>query len=243
MYDYYEEPYYETTLADEIFIKYLNEMKNALTESVKQDIDNIKNDNERLKEENNKYKKREKDILNKENDLKYKEENLKREVTNEFYKSNIGDTLKQYIEECEVWFADIDRYQNQKCDLCNEERKLVAKFPNGEITKTACNCAKILSKYIPAISAIAMIKFGKRDGRYSSDRKYYLNRTYSPPNNRNDYDHDYQEFKICHVVDEFNESIVELHKNKSYGEKLGFKNKEECQKYCDWLNKSKEEDI
>jgi len=240
MYDYYEEPpYYEPTIADEIMFEYQQKMKDALLESVKLEIDNIKNENERLKEENNKYRQRERDILNKENDLKYKEENLKREVTNEFYQSNIGDTLKQYIEECEVWFADIDRYQNEKCNLCNEERKLVAKFPNGEITKIACACAKIFSKFIPAISVTTMIKFSKRDSRYSSDRKFYFSRSYSPDKSSNYYnnDYDYQEFKIYHVVDKFNESIIELHKNKSYGEKLGFKSKEECQKYCDYLNK------
>ena len=239
MYDYYEEPpYYESTLADEILIEYQQKMKNALLESVKTEIENIKEENERLKQEKDKYKQRERDILNKENDLKYKEENLKREVTNEFYQSNIGDTLKQYIEECEVWFADIERYQNEKCNLCNEERKLVAKFPNGEITKTACACAKMLSKYVPAISVTTMIKFSKRDSRYSSERKFYFSRSYSPSKDRNSYDYDYQEFKIYNVVDEFDESIIELHKNKSYGERLGFKSKEECQKYCDWLNRN-----
>ena len=243
MYDYYEEsPYYET-VADEILIEYQQKMKDALLESVKSQIENIKDENVRLKEENNKYKQRERDILNKENDLKYKEENLKREVTNEFYQSNIGDTLKQYIEECEVWFADIDRYQNEKCNLCNEERKLVAKFPNGEITKTACVCAKMFSKYVPAISVTTMIKFSKRDSRYSSERKFYFSRSYSPSKDRNSYDYDYQEFKIYHVVNEFNESIIELHKNKSYGERLGFKSKEECQKYCNWLNNGKKEDL
>jgi len=235
MYDYHEEPYYEPSIADEILIEYQQKMKDALLESIKSQIENIKDENVRLKQENDKYKQRERDILNKENDLKYKEENLKREVTNKFYQSNIGDILKQYIEECEVWFADIDRYQNEKCNLCNEERKLVAKFPNGEITKTTCACAKILSKYVPAISTTTMIKFSKRDSRYSSERKFYFSRSYSPVNNRNDYD--YQEFKIYHVVDEFNENIIKLHKNKEYGERLGFKSKEECQKYCDWLNK------
>jgi len=239
MYDYYDEPpYYEPTLADAILLEYQQKMKDALLESVNSQIESIKEENKRLKEENKNYKQRERDILNKESNLKYKEENLKREVTNEFYQSNIGDTLRQYIEECEVWFADIERYKNEKCNLCNEERKLVAKFPNGEITKTACACAKMLSKYVPAISVTTMIKFSKRDSRYSSERKFYFSRSYSPVNNRNNYDYDYQEFKIYHVVDEFNESIIELHKNKLYGERLGFKSKEECQKYCDWLNRN-----
>lgn len=239
MYDY-EEPCYEPSLADEILMEYQEKMKEVLLENIKSEIQNIKNENVKLKEENKKLKEKSYEVNNKERDLKYKEENLKREVTNEFYQSNIGDTLKQYIEDCEVWFADVERYQNKKCDLCNEERKLVAKFPNGKTTKTDCNCAKTLSKYVPALSTIELIKFSKRNSRYSSDRRFYLSRTYFPnPNNRSDYDYDYQEFKIYHVVNEFNKDIIELHENKKYSERLGFRSKEECQKYCDWLNSNK----
>lgn len=233
---YDEEPYYyEPSVADEILMEFQQKMKETLLESVKLDIETIKNENIKLKEENEKYKQRERDITNKENELRYKENNLKTEVAKEFYKNNIGDTLKQYIEDCEVWFADVDRYQNNKCNLCNENRELIAKFPNGKTTKTECTCAKYLSKYVPAISTINLIKFYKRDSRYSSERRFYLTRSYSPPDNNYD-DYSYQEFKIYHIVDEFNEGIIELHENKKYGEKLGFRNIEECQKYCDWLN-------
>jgi len=235
--DYDEQSYYEPTIADEILMEYQQKMKDALLESVKLEIKNIENENIRLKNENKEYKKRETDILNKEKDLKYKEDNLKREVIDEFYKSNVGDTLKQYLEDSEVWFADIERYQNIKCNLCNEERKLVANFPNDEISTKECACAKLLIKYVPVLSELTMIKFNKKNSRYSSDRKYYFNNSYSPPNNRSDYDYEYQDFKICHIIDEFNESIIVLHKDKKYGERLGFRNKEECQNYCDWLNK------
>ena len=244
MYDYdcyNDEHYYEPSIADEILLEFQQKMKNALLENVKLDIQNTKEENARLKEENKKQKQRENDISNKERDLKYKEENLKREVTNEFYQSNIGDTLKQYIEESEIWFADVERYQNEKCNLCDEERKLVAEYPNGKIIKTNCDCAKILSKYVPGLSEIKLIKFSKRDSRYSSERKFYLSRSYSPiPSRRSDYD-DYQEFKIYHVINEFDESIIKLHKNKEYSERLGFRSKEECQKYCNWLNNKEKE--
>lgn len=237
-YDEYDKPiHYEPTIADEILMEYQDKMKNALLKNIKDEIQNIKDENLKLKVENSRYKQREIDILNKERDLKFKEDNLKREVINEFYKSNIGDTLKQYVEDCEIWFADKATYQKEKCNLCNKERELIAKFPNGETAKTSCVCAKRLYKYIPASSAINLIKFNKRDSRYSSDRRFYFSRSYTPDKSSNYYnDNSYQEFKIYHVVTEFNESIIELHENKSYGEKLGFANKDECQKYCNWLN-------
>ena len=95
----------------------------------------------------------------------------------------------------------------------------------------------MLSKYIPGLSTIELIKFSKRDSRYSSERRFHLSKSYSPiPSRRSDYD-DYQEFKIYHVIDKFDESIIKLHKNKKYGERLGFISKEECLRYCKWLNK------
>lgn len=228
--------YYEPTIADKLMMEYQEKMKDALLESVKKEIEQIKNENIRLKEENTKYKEREISIANKEQELKYKEENLKREVEREFYQSNIGDTLKRYLEDCEVWITELEYYQQQKCSLCNEERYLIAKFPNGEIIKTECNCAKVLKKYIPALSTMTLIKFSKRNSMYPSDRHFYLDRTYSPPNNRGSFDYDYQKFNSIHIVDKFDENVIEMHKNKRYDEKIGFRSKEECQKYCDWLN-------
>jgi len=240
MYDDYEN-YYEPSEVDCLLDEFKEKCKEHLLPNIKVEIDSLKQENNRLELKNDEYKKRENEITNKERDLKYKEDNLKKEVINEFYKTNIGDVLKQYVEDCEIWFADTENYQNRKCNLCNEERELIATFPNGKTTKTDCACAKILSRYVPSLSIITMIKFYKKDSRYTSDRKFYITSTYSPDTSSNHYNDDYayQEFKIYHVVDEFNEGIIDLHTNKSYGEKLGFRRKEECQKYCDWLNKIK----
>jgi regulator of replication initiation timing len=233
-----EEPYepYEPSEYDIVMSEFGEKMKEALKAEVKDHYERIESENARLKAENNKLREKEREVNRKETDLKYKEENLKREVINEFYRSNIGDTLKEYLDTCEVWFAGISRYQGEKCNLCNDEREMIAKFPNGKITTVKCDCAKTLSTFIPELSAIEMIRFCKRDSRYSSSRSFYLSKIYSP-SKKSDYDYDYQEFKIYHVIDNFDDSIIELHENKKYGERLGFKNKEECQKYCDWLNK------
>ena len=35
---------------------------------------------------------------------------------------------------------------------------------------------------------------------------------------------------------ESNDDVKEYHEAKRYSEKVAFRNKEACQKYCDWLN-------
>jgi len=141
------------------------------------------------------------------------------------------------MDKVEVWFADNKGFKQEKCSLCNENRKLVAVFPGGKTTETNCDCSNLIHIFVPEASELSMIKFNKRDSRYQSERKFYISKTYIPSkdsSHRDDYS--YNEFKLCQIVDEFNESIKKLHEDKKYDTKIGFKTQEECQKYCDWLN-------
>ena len=237
--DYDEfENYYEPSEVDQLVEEFKDKCREHLLPNIREEIERLNKEKNDLRNKNEEYRKRESAISSKERDLKYKEENLKREVEREFYKSNIEDTLKDYINKAEVWFADQKGFPQEKCPLCNDKRKLVANFPNGKTTETNCDCCNLVHKYIPETSELSLIKFSKKDSRYQSDRKFYLSRSYIPSKNssyRDEYSHN--EFKLYQIVDEFNDNTVELHETKEYGTKIGFKTKEECQKYCDWLNR------
>jgi len=239
--DYDEfENYYEQSEVDQLVEEFKDKIREHLLPNIREEIERLNKLNFELKQKNEKYKKRESEINAKERDLKYKEENLKREVEKEFYESNIGDTLKDYIEKSEVYFADSKGLRQDKCSLCNGKRKLVANFPNGKTTETNCDCSNLIHKFVPEASELSLIKFNKRDSRYQSERKFYISKTYIPSKDssyRDDYS--YNEFKLCQIVNEFNEDSKGLHETKEYGTKIGFKTKEECQKYCDWLNTTK----
>ncbi len=230
------ENYYEPSEADLILLEYQEKVKSALLKSVKSDIESIKSENERLKEENKKLKDKKNEIERRQRELKYKEDNLKREVEKEFYESNIGETLKRYIENCELWFADSVSYQKEKCNLCDENRQLSALYPNGKNTTTSCDCANFYSIYEPCATIERTIRFYKKNSDYSSERKFYLTSEYIPSKKSSNYDFPYSEFKICHIVDEFNDNVKEIYEGLHYGEKLGFKIKKDCQQFCDWLN-------
>ena len=241
-YDDYE-GYYEPSEVDQLVEEFKDKIREHLLPNIREEIEQLNKENTELRIKNEEYKKRESEINNKERDLKYKADNLKREVEKEFYESNIDDTLKDYIEKSEVWFADSKGFRQDKCSLCNGKRKLVANFPNGKTTETNCDCSNLIHKFVPEASELSLIKFNKRDSRYQSERKFYISKTYIPSKEssyRDDYS--YNEFKLCQIANEFNEDIKELHETKEYGTKIGFKSKEECQKYCDWLNRDKTEE-
>jgi len=240
MYDNEFENYYEQSEVDQLVEEFKDKCREHLLPNIREEIEQLNKENTELRIKNEEYKKRESEINNKERDLKYKGENLKREVEKEFYESNIGDTLKDYIEKSEVWFADSKGFRQDKCSLCNGKRKLVANFPNGKTTETNCDCSNLIHKFVPEASELSLIKFNKRDSRYQSERKFYISKTYIPSKDssyRDDYS--YNEFKLCQIVDEFNEDIKLLHEEKEYNTKIGFIIKEECKKYCDWLNSTK----
>jgi len=239
-YDY--ENYYEPSEVDQLVDEFKDKCREFLLPNIKEEINSLNKENSELKTKNEEYRKRENEINSKERDLKYKEENLKREVEREFYQSNIGDTLKDLIEKSEVWFAENRGFTQEKCSLCNNERKLVAKFKNGKTTTTDCECKTLKYTYVPESAELNFIKFAKKDNRYQSDRNFYISKSYSPSKDyydRNDYS--YNEFSLCQVVEKFCDTIKELHETKRYGTKIGFTTKNECQKYCDWLNEQNEE--
>ena len=245
-YDDYED-YYEPSEVDQLVEEFKDKVREHLLPNIQEEIERLNKENNDLKNKNEEYRKRESEIRNKEIDLKYKAENLKREVEREFYQSNIGDTLKDYIENAKVWFADNKMFHQEKCSLCNDKRKLIANFPNGKTTETNCDCASLVHKYIPETSELTVIKFGKRDSEYQSKREFYLSKTYTPSkNSRYSNDYSYNEFRIYQIADEFSDNTKVLHEDKKYNTEIGFRTKEECQKYCDWLNeknlKSSDED-
>jgi len=242
--DYDYETQYEPSEVDQLVEEFRDKIREHLLPNIQEEIDRLNKENIELRQKYNEYKTKESELSNKERDLKYKEDNLKREVEREFYASNIGDTLKDYIENAEVWFADSKGFQQDKCHLCNDKRKLVAEFPGGKTTEINCDCSRIISKYVPEISELSTIRFSKRDSQYQSERKFYLWKTFVPSGKSSYYDdHSYNDFKLCQIVDEFNDSTKELHEDKKWDTKIGFKIKEECQKYCDWLNRDKTEEI
>ena len=242
MYDDDFEDYYEPSEVDQLVEEFKDKIREHLLPNIREEIERLKKENNDIRNKNEEYRKRESEISSKERDLKYKADNLKREVEREFYKSNIEDTLKDYIENAKVWFADNKGFPQEKCLLCNDKRKLVANFPNGKTTETNCDCSNLVHIFVPELSELVLIKFSKRDSEYQSKREFYLSKSYIPSSKSSYYDdHGYNEFKLCQIVDEFSDNTKVLHEDKKYNTKIGFKTKEECQKYCDWLN-GKDED-
>jgi len=224
MCDYLEEPYYEPTPADEIFVKYLNEMKSALTDSAKYQIDSIKEINAKLIKQNNDLKDEISKVRSKERELEIQKLSLERQVRNE--------RLSKLMRDFEVIMYRPDRTSVKipKCDKCNENRRIKFTSPLGKIMDESCTCD--VSKPVYNVEEYICTEF-----RINSDNNKML--MWYKMKQGDDYD--YARYRsgssdLAELIYQDGMNFEDIKRRDIY-----FKSKDDCQKYCDWLNKNSEE--
>lgn len=236
----YEEPVWEPSEADELFDEMKSKLVEAAKASLKHDMESLKRRNEYLEKRNKELEEKAKEVSRKESDLEFKSRNIRREVEKEFYKTAIDDLFKDVIEQSQLWFADNKPHEKPKCDKCDEDRNWVLTWPDGTTTSKKCTCSKPDYWYEPQETWIDTLKYKIKDSDYQSERYYRLDKSYQyTGDSRWDYCSSI-DFGILFVYDKFCEDVIEKNEQPGYGKRIGFKSKEECQKYCDWLNRRKD---
>lgn len=235
----YDEPMWEPSEADELFDELKSKLVDAAKASLKNDMESLKSRNEYLEKRNKELEDKAREVSRKESDLEYKSQNLRREVEREFYKTAIDDLFKDALEKSQLWFAENKPHEKPKCDKCDENRNWVLIWPNGAKVTKKCDCANPDYWYEPEETWIDTLRYRIKGSNYQSERYYRLDRTYDRIRYDEWNDYSYADFGIQFVYDEFCDDVIEKREQLGYGKMIGFKSKEECQKYCDWLNERK----
>lgn len=235
----YDEPMWEPSEADELFDELKSKLVDAAKASLKSDMESLKSRNEYLEKRNKELESKEREVFQREEAVKYKAQNLRREVEREFYKTAIEDLFKDALEESVLWFADNKPHEKPKCNKCNADRKWVLTWPDGTQITKKCECAEPDYWYEPQETYIQTLIYKIKDDNYPSERYYRLDRSYQNTKESRYNDYSYNDFGIQFVYDKFCDDVLEKREHLNYGKFIGFKSKEECQKYCDWLNKNK----
>lgn len=217
MYDYYEEPYYEPTEADEIFLEAREKLINSLKGTVKQYVENVKSENERLKKELYTAKSKLREVETREFALEREKSNLMNTVR----KERLSELLKDF--QVERFMVTSTTKYAEKCDKCDDERYIHYKSPLGKEHKERCNCCDNSEKiYKPKSMLCTEFKVDSRDSKKL--RMWY---------NRNTYDREEYYDSSKHFEKSYNgESYDILNEYEIFFDTI-----EECQKYCDWLNR------
>jgi regulator of replication initiation timing len=221
---YYEdEPYYEPSIADEILIEYQQKMKDALLESVKNQIDNIKSENESLKTENKKLQELVNNIDRKERELEQKKNNLIYEVKRE--------RLSKLMEGFQVimYKTYSTTVKLPQCDKCDKDRRIYFKSPSGKDIYESCSCDVGKIVYVPREYICYEFKINTWDRKDSLAVWYKVN---------HDKDYDWCGYESSEYLETVYKEGMDYKDLNSY--KTFFRSKEECQKYCDWLSSKNE---
>lgn len=236
----YDEPVWEPSEADELFDEMKSKLIEAAKASLKNDMESLKRRNEYLEKRNKELEEKAQEVSRKEIALEYKTQNLRREVEKEFYKTAIDDIFKDVLEKSQLWFANNKPHEKPKCDKCDENRNWVLTWPDGTTTSKKCTCSQPDYWYEPQETWIDYIRYIVKDSNYQSERYYRLDKSYQYTGDSRWNDYSYADFGIQFVYDKFCDDVIEKREQLEYGKMIGFKSKEECQKYCDWLNRRKD---
>ena len=219
MYNWYEnEPHYEPTMSDIIIEEAKIKLMDVLSNQVKKDRDSVILENISLKKKNEELKQKVDEISKRENKLEIEKRNLKKTVRKEY----LSNLLKDF--QVERFKVDYKSMYGKKCNKCNDRRQIIYKSPLGKEQKELCDCAKDRVKiYFPESALCTEFKIDKNDrdklrmwytkNSYDDKEEYYSSSNYYEKSYNNEPYEDLNSYKII------------------------FDTIEECQKYCDWLNK------
>jgi regulator of replication initiation timing len=219
--DYGDEPCYEPTPADEIFFEAKQKLEECLKESVKYKLTSTIEENKRLKEENEKMREKVRNIEWKEKSLEQREKDMERNVL----RKKFSEMLKPLEERDQIYRVNYSYKMGEKCNKCDENRKLPYTTPRGKTAYEDCVCSKTYKVWnVEKADIIKLSLYKKRDYPYSL--------SITPIYDSASYDEMYCKFEL----ETFIENIDDFNMDEFRYNKVGFKNKDDCQKFCDYLN-------
>ncbi len=221
-----DEPYYEPTPADEIFYEAQQKLMENLKESVRHKLDLVKEENENLKQQNEELRKKIRNIEWRERQLDEREKDLERNMM----RKKFSEMIKPLEEQMTIWRIDYDYVYGEKCNKCNDKRKIEFTSPTGRKMEEYCTCSKTYTYYFPEEAEIIRLALYK-------NRNYPYTVSVTPKYDSASYDDTYCKFELETYIDSLDDydDIGNVLEELDY-QKVGFKRLEDCQKFADFLN-------
>lgn len=215
--DFYDEEYdyFDSTIAD---LK--SQLKKEVKQEIQEKIATLEKENAELKDVKEGWEKIRQEYKNKINENEREKQcildNAKREIYNA--------TLKDLFDNCEyfskIYKVDTKYTSQEKCNKCDEERKLTVKDCYEREHKVNCKCSASKCKYVAIENTTTQIYVQKE-----AQRDYF---TFSV---REDSEYVYgRKMNKEYVLEKFHKDKVKSYYN-TY-----FTTLEEAQKYADYLN-------
>lgn len=209
------------------FDEKIEELKNELRESVKKEInDGI----EKLRKENKELQGIKRNFESIKKNFEKKKDECDRAMRNA--ESRAKQTrLKELMEHFKftLWAVDWDYQYKKKCDKCDVHRRIQVVLPSGKTVDDECSCRVSKKVYRPKENVL--YEFSERNREFVA--------WYRAKGDEG------EEYFVEDIRAEYAKTIVDH--NKDFKEiegkelrKVFFTTKEECQAFCDYLNRDSE---
>lgn len=200
----------------------IEELKNELRESVKKEV---KDELEKLREENKKLQGIKENFESIKEDYERKKAECDRAMQSAEYKAKRAK-LKELMEQFKItmWSVDWDYLYKKKCNKCGESRKIKVVLPSGKTVDDDCKCGISKKVYHPQEERLYKLsdKYGCTDAWYELSSSSEDGDTFA--------------YSTCvKTIVDHNKDFEEI-KNAESLRGVFFTTKEECQKFCDYIN-------
>ena len=215
------------------FEQQIEEFKDALRscvkDEIKEKIESLEKELEELKEfrdEKNKFleeyeiriRQMQKEVAAANRTVKESEEKWK--------KARLHQLLGEYLTV--GWKVGYSRVLGEKCNKCDDDRKIHFVSPQGKKYKEDCQCATGYYRYFPKEVMLSKIYVRKKNFRWDDKGETdFYNRYYTVEDKEDD---DYYRYESASDV--YTSSDVDFEKINEY--RAVFLNEEDCEKYCEW---------
>ena len=222
---YYDSDFYDETSE---FEQQVEEFKSALVKSVKaeymNEIGRLRKENSELQETKKNFEVIKNEYRTKENSLKIETEQMERMIKQQ----RLSDLMKDF--NVIMYQAKTKSVYKSKCTKCDDNRQIHFSSPLGKEMTEQCECAECKNKCIPTEHYCC-------EFRLDNNRNKML--MWFKMNHEDDYDWcGYDGSTLANKVYDNDMKFEDTDKYNTY-----FKTEEDCQKYCDWLNKDLPKDF
>ncbi|MGG1618282.1 hypothetical protein [Paenibacillus sp. NRS-1781] len=208
-----------------------NELKGQLMDSVKdehkQEVARLRKENAELREVKSNLDETKHEHNQKLHELDLQKRDLERVVRKERLDQLMGDF------KLELWVPESDYKLGEKCDKCDDNRRFHYKTPMGRNDSETCGCAVKIPYYKPELYTV--YSFGTYDN--GSKLRPWYRKKYR--------DQDYYESDSSYAAEAIyeGETFEEFRKKSEDEYRAFFKDKDDCQAYCEWLAERRKEEM
>ena len=147
-----------------------------------------------------------------------------KESEEKWKKARLHQLLGDYLTV--GWKVGYSWEYGEKCDKCDDDRKIHFTSPQGRAYKEDCQCAQKYYRYFPKEATLSKIYVKKKDFRYDDKGETdFYNRYYTVKD-----DGDYDRYESTDRV--YTSSDIDFNDVNTYS--CVFLNEEDCKKFCDW---------